>query len=224
VGGDPLIGLDGLPVDLAVDPLEPWSLEGPFDSTDAYLAAHREEATDGCAPHGGQPSVGPKVLPKLGGGMSVKLFRRRTGDSCDPTEHCYIAVQISSGWWLGERMCAGRIDGGRSITTADTSLRWVSLQGGHAAAVEYTVTARNTTTSRPEEQIRWLRLCGVGSSRQPSCTRPVILSCTTAGGAQQVASFAVKEGRVSLRSTATPGEACDGSDAFVLGENSVTFP
>jgi hypothetical protein len=224
-GGDPLIGLDGLRVDLAVDPLEPWSLEGPFGTTEAYLAAREDDAVgEGCSPSNGPPSVAPKTLPKRERLLAIKLFRRKTGDSCDPTEHCYIAVQTVEGWWVGERMCAGRIEGGRAITTADSTLRWVRLAQGDAAVVEYTVTARSTKTSRMEEQIRWLRLCGVGSSGKPSCTRPIILSCTDVDGAPDEATFTIVDGKVSLASKSKHDEACDGSEAFLVGTFAVAFP
>ncbi len=219
--GDPLVGFDGLAIDDAVSPLQPQKLEGPFESIDVFIAGRDPDVDEGCTAPTGKPSVAAKTLSAKDGAFEVRLFRLKTGDSCEPTEHCFISLRNDAGWWVGERLCAGRLDAERQLSTSDTALRWVKLRGSDAAAVEYTVSLR-TAKPATKLELRWLRLCGVGSAGA-SCTRPTLLACLDEDGTKESANADFKNGQLVLTSSA-PKDACDDNEAFLVGTFDVSFP
>lgn len=222
--GDPLIGLDGFRLDHDRDPLEPSRLDGPHASLEAFLAERSDEPGEGCQPASGKPSVPPKTLPARGPVTGFQLSRARTGDSCNPTEHCFIRVDVAGKSWIGERLCAGALDAERELSTADTSLRWLKLGTVDAAAVEYTVTIKPKAKGQKPRQLRWLRLCGVGDSGKPSCTRPALTWCVNEDGSRDAATMSVEAGKLSLKSKSEPGKACEGEEGFTIGAFDVAFP
>ena len=221
-----MVGLDGLLLPRRVDPLEPSTagLPGPFSSPDDYIAKRGDGPDDGCRANTGKPSVGKKSLVGRDDIEELMLFRAKTGDSCTPTEHCFMAIRTESQWWVGERLCVGPIDGEREMTTADTTLRWVSLKAQAAALVEYTVTVKKKGSAKTLEELRWMRLCGVGKSGKPTCTRPALLSCVEDDGSKTTSKLDIDKGRIVITSSAKPGEACDGHESFVTGTFDVVFP
>jgi hypothetical protein len=71
---------------------------------------------------------------------------------------------------------------------------------------------------------RWLVLCGVGESGEPSCTSPVVLSCADLKGAMHEARWSTAEGNVTFESQSNPNSACAHDGPFVVGTFPLTFP
>jgi hypothetical protein len=60
------------------------------------------------------------------------------------------------------------------------------------------------------DETRWLTVCGLGASDQPSCTEAVAVSCTDFDGRVQRASWYYRDGQLVLESNADPAQCARG--------------
>jgi hypothetical protein len=197
------------------------------DSLAAFRKAHPVERDDSCNPAPPRARSASVGLGGRGAVRAVSVVHLPADMACAPIEVCSMAIQTDRGWFVEEpeETCNGVIGPGTRVARRDERLSWADAGG--AAVVEYLFTAVTTRYAPTGTQVersatRWLTVCGLGPSGEPSCTDPVAVSCTDMAGKVSRVSWSYQDGHLVLESDADP-EGCM-TASLILGSYPLQFP
>jgi hypothetical protein len=204
-------------------PLAARRLGAPVPSLAEFRKAHPVERDPSCGPIAALPRRAPVRAAGRGPVRAVEIVRLAADMACAPIEQCSLAIRTAKGWFVAEpeETCAGVVGPATRVARRDEQLSWAG------SVIEYrytTVTTRSNYSSPTEHRraTRWLVLCGVGASGEPSCTEAVAVSCTDQDGVVSDVSWTHEDGKLVLASKRDPDECLDGP--VVVGSHPLEFP
>ncbi len=202
-----------------------------YASVAQFRKTHRAERDPSCDPATTLPASAPIRLRGRGPAKSVEIVRLVGDMACATVERCSIAIESDKGWVIAEpeETCTGVIGPGTTVARRQERLTWVEAGDRFLIEYQFTMVSRRTQygpsagakLAVDQSETRWLVLCGIGASKEPSCTAPVMVSCADAQGKVHGVSWRYDAESIILESEANPDECVDG--ALILGSHRLDF-